>query len=356
MSLFGNVFDFAKDSVGELFNHPLQAAGAALGVPGYDPFFGGLFNNRPGGALLSPTGNFTSSAWQDMYRNNPGDAGGLNLFNGINSIADKVAPAIAGSFAGPALGAAMGGAGGGGAGSGAGTATGAAGEGASGLSAASAAEGAGAGGVGTDAAVGGQHLYGLFGMGSMNGAGLGSGVGTSAASSGGITGGANGLTGLLNGPAAVGDAGLTGTVSGAGSGIGGLMGGSGVGDLGSALGSSPVGLYSGLLPGGGMSGTTSGALGGGISGQAAGAAPLGSSTMGGFGISSMNPNMVNQTMQMMQARNQPQQQAMVMPGGQNRYGGQRMPQMPIGPSMSYAHFGQVGAPGSGVPFGFGGSV
>ena len=126
MGLFDNVFGFARDSLGEIASHPWQAAGAALGVPGYDPFFGGLFNNKPGGALISPTGNFTSSAWQDMYNRNPGDAGALNTFSGINSVADKVAPAIAGMYAGPALSAAMSGSGAGaGAAAGTGLASGA---------------------------------------------------------------------------------------------------------------------------------------------------------------------------------------------------------------------------------------
>jgi hypothetical protein len=124
MGLFDSVFGFTKDSLGEIASHPWQAAGAALGVPGYDPFFGGLFNNKPGGALISPTGNFTSSAWQDMYNRNPGDAGALNTFSGINSVADKVAPAVAGYFAGPALSAAASGSGAA-AGSGTGLASGA---------------------------------------------------------------------------------------------------------------------------------------------------------------------------------------------------------------------------------------
>jgi hypothetical protein len=110
--LIDDAFSFVKDSVGEVFSHPAQALGAAFGVPGYDPFFGGLFNNREGGALISPTGNFTSSAWNDMYNQNPSDSGALGLFHGVNAIADKVAPAVAGYFAGPALGAAMGSSGG----------------------------------------------------------------------------------------------------------------------------------------------------------------------------------------------------------------------------------------------------
>lgn len=101
--IFNDVFDFVKDSVGEIFKHPGEALGAAFGIPGYDPFFGGLFNSEH--ALLSPTGNFTDSAWQDMYNDHPDDGGALSLFHGINSVADKVAPAAAGYFAAPAAGA-----------------------------------------------------------------------------------------------------------------------------------------------------------------------------------------------------------------------------------------------------------
>jgi hypothetical protein len=111
--LVDDAFSFVKDSVGEIASHPWQALGAAAGVPGYDPFFGGLLNNGPGGAIISPTGNFTSGAWNDMYQANPGDSGALGTFGTINSIADKVAPAAAGYFAAPGLGAALGGSSGG---------------------------------------------------------------------------------------------------------------------------------------------------------------------------------------------------------------------------------------------------
>lgn len=105
--IVNDVFDFAKDSIGEIFRHPGEALGAAFGVPGFDPFFGGLFNSDH--SLLSPTGNFTSSAWNDMYNANPEDSGALGMFHGINSIADKVAPAAAGYFAAPAMAGALGG-------------------------------------------------------------------------------------------------------------------------------------------------------------------------------------------------------------------------------------------------------
>lgn len=98
MALLDDVGDFAKATAGEIGHHPLQALGAALGVPGYDPFFGGLFNNHEGGALLSPTGNFTSSAWGEMYKDNPNATGGLDLFHRVNSIADIIAPAVAGGL------------------------------------------------------------------------------------------------------------------------------------------------------------------------------------------------------------------------------------------------------------------
>lgn len=104
--LIDDAFSFVKDSIGEVVSHPLQALGAAAGVPGYDPFFGGLFNSKD--ALISPTGNFTSGAWNDMYNANPNDTGALNMFHGINDVADKVAPAIAGYYGGPALSGAIG--------------------------------------------------------------------------------------------------------------------------------------------------------------------------------------------------------------------------------------------------------
>lgn len=99
MALLDGVGDFVKATAGEIGHHPLQALGAALGVPGYDPFFGGLLNNHEGGALLSPTGNFTSSAWGEMYKDNPNATRGLDLFHRINSIADIIAPAVAGGYA-----------------------------------------------------------------------------------------------------------------------------------------------------------------------------------------------------------------------------------------------------------------
>ena len=122
-NILGDAFSFIKDSVGEIASHPWQALGAAAGVPGYDPFFGGIFNNGPGGAIISPTGNFTPGAWNDMYNANPGDTGALGTFGQINSIADKIAPAIAAPGIGQGLGAAFGSLGGAGAGAGIGADT-----------------------------------------------------------------------------------------------------------------------------------------------------------------------------------------------------------------------------------------
>lgn len=345
MSLLGDVFGFVGDSANLIASHPLQAAGAAFGVPGYDPAIGGLLNNQPGGALISPTGNFTSSAWQNMYQNDPGNAGGLNLFNSVNGVADKIAPAVAGGFATGALGG-IGSAGSSAAAGAAGAGTGAAGE--AGAGAADAGAGLGGAGMGTAATWGGASAAPVVGSGT-------SGLFSSGA-------GAGGLTGLLGGPAATGDAGLTGAVSAGGSGIGSLMGGVGSagGDMGSALGSAPTGLFSGMLPGGGMSGTASGALGGGLSGGATGAGQLGDSTMGGLNLMPSNQSLMNQGQRFLQMsqQQQPQQRtpmAGVMPQ-QNRFGGQR-PQgsMPLGPSMSYASFNPAGgaAPMNGT-FGFGG--
>lgn len=122
--MLGDIGDYLGATFGEVGKHPWQAAGAALGVPGFDPAIGGIFNNRPGGALLSPTGNFTSSAWGDMYKDNPNNTAGLDLFHRTNSIADVIAPMIAGGYASGGLGGGGGGFGGlmgGGSSSGAGT-------------------------------------------------------------------------------------------------------------------------------------------------------------------------------------------------------------------------------------------
>ena len=116
--MLGDIGDYVGATFGEVGHHPWQAAGAALGVPGFDPAIGGLFNNRPGGALLSPTGNFTSSAWHDMYQDNPGNTAGLDAFHRVNSVADVVAPMIAGYYGAGSAG--LMGNGGGGAGGGSG--------------------------------------------------------------------------------------------------------------------------------------------------------------------------------------------------------------------------------------------
>lgn len=96
--MLGDIGDYLGATFGEVGHHPWQAAGALFGVPGFDPAIGGLFNNRPGGALLSPTGNFTSSAWNDMYKDNPGNTAGLDAFHRVNSVADVIAPMIAGYY------------------------------------------------------------------------------------------------------------------------------------------------------------------------------------------------------------------------------------------------------------------
>lgn len=96
--MLGDIGDYLSSTIGEIGKHPWQAAGAALGVPGWDPAIGGLFNNRQGGALLSPTGNFTSSAWDEMKQDNPNSTAGLNLFHSVNSVADIIAPAVAGAY------------------------------------------------------------------------------------------------------------------------------------------------------------------------------------------------------------------------------------------------------------------
>ncbi|WP_155625844.1 hypothetical protein [Burkholderia vietnamiensis] len=99
MSFLGPIGDYVTSTFHEIGKHPLQAMGAALGVPGYDPAIGGTFNNHKGGALLSPTGNFSSSAWNEMYKDNPDKTSGLNTFHSVNKIADIIAPLIAGGYA-----------------------------------------------------------------------------------------------------------------------------------------------------------------------------------------------------------------------------------------------------------------
>ena len=186
-----DAFNFVKDSVGEIASHPWQALGAAAGVPGYDPFFGGLFNSGPGGAIISPTGNFTQGAWNDMYQANPSDSGALGLFSGINSIADKVAPAIAAPGIGSGLGAAFGSLGGAGAGAGIGadTFTTGLGEGAGGASSLGGLESGMGGGAlfgpaaGTGTAIG-PSLAANMGAGGLGIAGAG-GLGTEFAGTGG---------------------------------------------------------------------------------------------------------------------------------------------------------------------------
>ncbi|MBU9259108.1 hypothetical protein KTD13_01940 [Burkholderia multivorans] len=99
MGFLGPIGDYVSSTFKEIGKHPLQAAGAALGVPGFDPAIGGTFNNHEGGALLSPTGNFTSSAWGEMYKDNPGAKSGLDMFHSVNKVADVVAPLMAGGYA-----------------------------------------------------------------------------------------------------------------------------------------------------------------------------------------------------------------------------------------------------------------
>jgi hypothetical protein len=243
MSWLTNIIPFAQDSIGEIGKHPWQAAGAALGVPGFDPAIGGLFNNRPGGALLSPTGNFTSSAWQDMRNNNPGDAAALNQFSGINSVADKIAPMIAGGYAT------------------------------------------------------------------------------------GLMGGAGGASSSLGGSSTLGPSGIggSGSLFGIGSGMGGsTMTGTVAPELAS---SSP---YASAFGGSSMAYPFS----------------MGAST------SSMNPQLMQQAMQMLQQRNQQQQQ----PGAAGAaaaaaYGNPAVRNASIGQPMPYTQFGGAGA----QPFGFGGN-
>lgn len=95
--ILGDVGSFVKDTAGEIVDHPGKSLGTLFGVPGYDPFFGGLFN--PQHSLVGPTGDFTSSSWNDMAQAHPNDSGVLSTMQGVNGIADQIAPAIAGGFA-----------------------------------------------------------------------------------------------------------------------------------------------------------------------------------------------------------------------------------------------------------------
>lgn len=165
--------------------------------------------------------------------------------------------------------------------------------------------GGGAGAAGADAAGAGAATGAGGGASSLFG--LGGGLGADAGGAG-----ASGLTGFFSGPAAYGDAGLTGTVSAGGSGLGSVMGG----DLGGALGSSPTGLFSGLLPGGGMTGTASGALGGGISGDTAGLSGIGGASMGGFNMGGLT----NFAQQVLQQQSQLAQQRANQANQQNQQG------------------------------------
>lgn len=309
--MLGDIGDYLGATLGEVGHHPWQAAGALFGVPGWDPAIGGLFNNRPGGALLSPTGNFTSSAWNDMYKDNPNNTAGLDAFHRVNSVADIVAPMMAGGYAmGGGLGGQL-----------------------SGLLGSSSPAGATWGGA-SASPVTGSGIAGLFSPGA----------------------GAGGLTGMFSGPAALGDSGLTGMVSASGPGSAGMMGGA---DMGSALGDAPTGLFSGLLPGGGMSGTTSGALGGGFSGMAAGAQGIGGtpaySGLTGLGASNtIDPQMLQMASGMMQQGQQHQQPQGMSSSPMLSIGNPSMRgSAPLGPSMPYAAFGNsgAGAPWGGNPMG-----
>lgn len=253
--MLGDIGDYIGATFGEVGHHPWQAAGALFGVPGWDPAIGGLFNNRPGGALLSPTGNFTSSAWHDMYQDNPNNTAGLDAFHRVNSIADVVAPMIAGGYA-------MG------------------------------------GGLGS-------QLGSMGGGGGLMGGGAGSSAGSSAMTLGPDISGSGGLFGVGSG---MGGSTLPGTVAP------------------EVASTSP---YASAFGGTSM------------------AYPF---TMSGSG-SSINPQMLQQAMSMMQQgqqRQQPQGQQMGGVSPQLSIGNPNMrPAAPLGPSMPYASFGNAGA-GAGI--------
>lgn len=351
MSFFGNLGSFAGDALGEIGSHPWQAAGALFGVPGYDPFFGGLFNNKPGGALLSPTGNFSSSAWQDMYRDHPGNAGALNMVGGINSVLDKIAPAIAAAFVGPEV---MGLAGGGAAG---GAAADAAATGIGGTSATALGSGAGelgAGAMGTGAGMTGMSgMSGLFGVGGGVGAGLG-GTATGIGATGGMMGG-----GLM----AAGGAGAAGALDAAALGAQ----GAGSGLMGMSPGMTlPAGLSNGVAGGGPLSGLTAGTA---IPAQAGSAGPLTGAFSGASypfsmpGASALSstpftPNWANigqqgiKTLQQNQQQQQQRQQQAMQPVQAPRFGNPAVRDPAISQPMPYTSFNGA-PPQMSNPFGFG---
>lgn len=266
--IVNDAFNFVKDSVGEVFSHPGEAAGALFGIPGYDPAIGGMFNSDH--ALINPTGDFTSSAWNDMAQAHPEDSGVLGTMQGVNAVADKVAPAIAGYYAGGAT--AFGGMGDSGSAAGIGADTFSTGLGDAGASSLGGLE-SGMGGAG------------LFGAGAGTGTAIGSGVAQGL--------GAGGL-GMADASALGGLASSGGTYAGAlgggtqGTGLGSMTSGganlTGAGgtpspvDLGGSSGTSMEGGQAAAMPGGNGA-AASGAMGN--PGDASGAyAPSGGGTSG----------------------------------------------------------------------------
>ncbi|BDC37924.1 hypothetical protein [Paraburkholderia terrae] len=331
--MFGDIGDYVDSTFKEIGHHPLQALGALFGVPGYDPAIGGTFNNHKGGALLSPTGNFTSSSWDEMKADNPNHQAGLQEFGKVNKVADIIAPLIAGGYAaggslGGEIGSMFGGSGGAGAalggadGAGASLGTGGMG-GLFGTSAGMTGGDVAGASVGSTSGLGSAGLFGTSGIDSVSAgtAGLGSGAEspglwsrvTNLFGSSNPQGGATGLNGWWNGSGSLGDSGMTGTVSGNGSGMGSILG-DGTYDYGNTLGTAPTGLFSGLNPGGGMGATQSGALGGGLSGEVAGGSSVGGASMGGFGNTLGSSQTQQQLQQMMKQQQQQQQQHQYAPG------------------------------------------
>jgi hypothetical protein len=302
---------FAKDSIGEIASHPLQALGAAAGVPGYDPFFGGLFNSQD--AIISPTGNFTSGAWNDMYNANPNDAGALSTMSGVNAMADKVAPAIAGGFAAPALA-------GGAIGEGGDAATIGADTFGSGLGAASA---SGADGTlgGLEAGMGGSSL---FGAGAGTGTAIGSGVAQGM--------GAGGL-GVASGSSLDGLTAASGAYT---AGLGGSSTGTGLSGL--ASGGSQVPNAAADTGGGALSTEGSQAASGGLGGQTGSGAPMGFDQSA---ASSGAPGGANANLGSLSASS---------PSSTGIAGS-----TPTSSGSNMGFFGDDGTTGSGAPYGFGGN-
>lgn len=88
----GTLYDFTKQSAGAVGRNP---AGIFI-----DPIVGENILGA-GQSLISPTGNWSKATWDDMaaHATTQGQKDTLNTMNGVNKVADIVAPLIAGYYA-----------------------------------------------------------------------------------------------------------------------------------------------------------------------------------------------------------------------------------------------------------------